>query len=92
MADSKPLNKSIGTNITDAEMFRLFSDHLKTKTMCKHRVQKLPLITKYVRDQYKTQQMYDKVTLENGGMLMFISDCYKDQKCVMMLLITMFMH
>ena len=36
--------------------------------------------------------MFDKVILENGGMLVFISDCYKDQKCVMILLIIMFMH
>ena len=29
---------------------------------------------------YKTQEMCDKIILENGGTLTFISDCYKNQK------------
>ena len=30
--------------------------------------------------------------LENSGMLILIPDCYKDKKCVLMLLIIMLMH
>ena len=32
------------------------------------------------------------VILENSGMLILIPDCYKDKKCVLMLLIIMLMH
>ena len=32
--------------------------------MCKHGVKKLPFVTRYVPDWYKTQQMYDKLFLE----------------------------
>ena len=35
--------------------------------MFKHAVTKLPLVIRYVPDQYKTQQMCDKVILENPG-------------------------
>ena len=35
-------------------MLRLPPDHLKTKKMCTHAVKKLPLIARYVPDQYKT--------------------------------------
>ena len=34
----------------------------------------------YVPDQYKTQEMCDKVKPEIGGMLRFIPDCYKNKK------------
>ena len=40
-------------------------DHVKTKNMCKHAVEKLP----FVSDQYKTQQIFDKAILENDGTL-----------------------
>ena len=46
--------------------------------MSKHAVKKLPYLLRYVPDQYKTQQMCDKVILENGGTLK--SDCYKNQE------------
>ena len=34
----------------------------------------------------------NKVILENGGMLMFIPDCYKDKKIVIMLFVITLMH
>ena len=42
--------------------------------MCKHAVKKLPYLIRYVPDQYKTQQMCDIATLENGGTLKY--ECY----------------
>ena len=65
-------------------MIRFVPDHLK---ICKNAVKKLPKLIKYVPDQYKTKQMCDKVIIENDGMLGFISDCYKDKKCAIKLLI-----
>ena len=38
----------------------------------------------FVPDQHKIKEMCDKVILENGKMLglWIVSDCYKDQNCV----------
>ena len=47
-------------------MLRLVPNHLQTKKMCKHAVKKLPLLIKYVPDQYKTWKMCDKTILKNG--------------------------
>ena len=44
--------------------------------MCKNAVKKLPFVIQYVSDHYKTKNDH----IENGGMLGFIPDCYKDQK------------
>ena len=41
-------------------------------------MQVLPFVIMYVLDGFKTQEMCDKVILENGGMLKFIPDCYKN--------------
>ena len=46
----------------------------------------------YVLDRRKTQKKYNKVILENRGMLRFISDCYKNQKCLINLLILVILH
>ena len=46
----------------------------------------------YVSDQYKTQKRFNKVNLENRGVLKFIPDCYKNQKCVIKLLVIILMH
>ena len=46
--------------------------------MYKNAVKKLSFVIMYVPDQYKIPEMYDKVNLENGGVLRFISDCYKN--------------
>ena len=50
-------------------------DHVKTKNMCKHAVEKLP----FVSDQYKTQQIFDKAILENDGTLQSVPDYYRNQ-------------
>ena len=44
--------------------------------MCENVVKKLLFVIKYVPDCFKTKQSYYK----NPGMLLFIADCYKDQK------------
>ena len=45
--------------------------------MFKQEVKELPFVIRYVLDQYKTQEMYDKAILENGGILESLPDCYK---------------
>ena len=62
------------------------------KKMCKHAVKQLPFLIRYVPYRYKTQKIYDKAILENGGMLKPIPDRYKTQKYVIKLLIIMLMH
>ena len=44
-------------------MLKVVPDYLKTKKMCKNAVKKLPLVIKYVPNQYKTQEICDKVIL-----------------------------
>ena len=56
-------------------MLKLVSNHSKTKKMCKNEVKKFTFVIVYVPNQFKTQ-----VNLENGGMLRFIPNCYKNQK------------
>ena len=41
-------------------MLKFCPGHLKTKSMCKHAVKKLPFLLRYIPDQYKTQQMCNK--------------------------------
>ena len=41
-----------------------------------------PFVIRYVADQCETQEMCDKVILENGGMIMFVCDYYKNQKMI----------
>ena len=48
--------------------------------MCKHVVKRVPYLTRYVSDQYKTQQMCDMAILENGGTLTSVSDCHKNHE------------
>ena len=48
-------------------MLKLVPDHLKTKNMYKHDVKNLFFAIRYVPDRYKTQQICDKATPENGG-------------------------
>ena len=57
------------------EMLRSVPDHLKTNKMCKHAVKRLSFVIRYVPDQYKSQQMWDDVILENRGTLKFGRDC-----------------
>ena len=48
--------------------------------MRKNAVEKFTFVIKYVPDQCKTKEIYEKVVKENGGMLGLITDCYKDQR------------
>ena len=48
--------------------------------MCKHAVKKLPYLSRYVPDRYKTQQMCVKALLENCGTLNSVPDYYKSQE------------
>ena len=72
----KSSKTSIGTVMKNPEILKYVSGHHKTK----HAVKKLPFLTRYVPDQYKTQQMCDKPILENGGTLESFPDCYKNQE------------
>ena len=42
--------------------------------------------------RYKTDGMSDKAIVENRGMLKFVPDGYKNQKCVIKLLIIIQVH
>ena len=44
-------------------MIKKFSDHFKTKKICKNAVKKLPYLFRNVQDRYKAQQMCDKAIL-----------------------------
>ena len=46
----KSLNISTVTIIKNPEMLKFVPDHLKTKSMCKHAVKKLPYVLRYVPD------------------------------------------
>ena len=61
-------------------MLRFVPDHLKTKKTCKNPVSKLVFVIIYVPNRYNSQEMYEKVFLENGEKLTFVSDCYKNHK------------
>ena len=54
MVDSMDIYKSsninTGTVMKNPEMTKFVRDHLKTKTMCKHAVKKLPCLLRYVPD------------------------------------------
>ena len=54
MIDNKTQKINIGEITRDPEMLRLFPNNLKNKKMCKHAVNKLAYLKKYVPDRYKT--------------------------------------
>ena len=58
--------------------------------MCEHAVKKLPYLLRYVPDQYKIQQMCDKVILENDGTLKILT-ATKIKKCVIKQFIDVFL-
>ena len=74
------LKISIETIMKNLEMLKFVPDRLKTKHICQNAVKKLTYVIMYVLDRCKTQETHDKVFLENGGMLRFILDWYKNQK------------
>ena len=55
-------------------MLTFASGHRKTKKICKYVVKKLPFVTKYVPDQYKTKKMCHKVIIENLSKLIHLFD------------------
>ena len=57
----KSLNINIGTVMKNLEMLKFVPNHLKTKKLCRHAVNKLPYLLRYVPDQYKTQQCVIKL-------------------------------
>ena len=61
-------------------MLKLVPDHLKTKRMYKHEVKNLFFAIRYVPDWYKTQQICDKATPENGGTLESVPGSCKNQE------------
>ena len=87
----KLLKISVGSIIKNSKMVRFVPDHLKTEKRCKNIVKKLPFEIRYFSDQYKTQEMWDKFILENGGTLKSVPDCYKIKKNILKLLIIVHM-
>ena len=65
-------NKYWSNKKTSPEVLRFVSHHLKTKKTFKNPFKMLLFVVRYVTDWYKTQEMYDKIILENGGTLMMI--------------------
>ena len=61
-------------------MLQFIPHVFKTKKMCKNAVKKLPFVTKQILAQYKTQEMCDKVILENGRTLMVVLNCCKNER------------
>ena len=47
--------------------------------MCTNAVKKFPFVIRYVPDQYKTQEMCDKVIIENYRTLKYVPDYYNNQ-------------
>ena len=41
-------------------------------------LKKLPYLLRNVPDWYKTQQMFAKAIIENGGRVKSVPDCYKN--------------
>ena len=48
---------------------------LKLIKICQHAVKKLPFLTGYVPNKYKTKQICDKAILENSGKLKSVPGC-----------------
>ena len=60
--------------------------------MYNHAVKKLHFLIRYFPDWYKTKQMYDKAIQENGIKLDSVPVDIRPKKCVIKLLIIMFMY
>ena len=73
-------NISIGVATKNPEILTFLPNNLKTKTMCKHAVKKLPCVIRHVPDQYKTQQMWNKAIIENSGTSDSVPICHKNQE------------
>ena len=68
MVEYSPDNfkKYIRAIMKNLEMPVLVPRYLKTKNICENAVQKFLFVIRYVSDWYKTQEMRDKLILENG--------------------------
>lgn len=75
LGNYKSLKTSTGAIIKTPQMLKSVSDHLKTKSVCKHEVKKLPHIIRFFSDRNKTQELCHKVFLENGGAVKVVPDC-----------------
>ena len=73
-------------------MLKLLPDYLKTKKICIRAVKKLLFVMRYVSDWYKTQQMCDKVIVENDGTLGLFLIIARAKKCVITLFVIILMH
>ena len=60
--------------------------------MCKHVDKKFPFLTRYLPDQYKTQQMCDKAILEDDETFKSVLAPIKISKFVIKLLTITLMH
>ena len=85
----KSLNSSIGAIMKNPVMLIFVSDHLKTEKWFKHAVKNLPYLLRHVPAQYKTQQMCDTASFENGGTFLTST---KIKKCVIKHLIITLIH
>ena len=54
MVDNKAQKPSTGEVTRNSEMLESAADHLKIKKMCKHTVDMLPFLIKYIPERYKT--------------------------------------
>ena len=61
-------------------MLNFFLDNFSAQWKCEKVVEKLLLKIINVPDQHTPQQMYEKIILDNSGMLQFIPNCCKTQK------------
>ena len=60
--------------------------------MCDHAVKRLQFLIRYFPDRCKTKQIYDRAILENGITLDSVPVDIRPKKCVIKLLIIMFMY
>ena len=86
----KSLNISIEAVMRNQELLNFLFDHLKTEKMCKDTIKKLAYLSRYIPDRYETQQICNKVVLENGETLKFVPA--KIKNCVIKLLLIALMH
>ena len=63
MCIHKSRNINIGIVMKNPEMSKFAPEYLKTNSICKHVVKKLPYLLRYVLDRYKTQQICHKAIL-----------------------------
>ena len=63
------------TVVKHSKMFKFVPDCNKTRIMCEKEFTKSLFSVIHVLDQYKTQQMHQKVILKSPGMLQYTTNC-----------------